>query len=252
MGVEFAVGIDKTPPCCRDPRTTMGDLNRCRRSVITSKSPQLGLVVDWTSGNAKCEHRSPRYSINGHVNPAFGAAVHFAQILADHRRQFFGCFCLLGSFRASITSPLASLSARYCRVEGNNEAPSTVAPEAQPATAVDTHAKRPRRQPAINRFALWEICRGFVSLTATHSQARPAGTNSPGGFLVSAIGVESVCNKNSPATAKQERNKECHDRFSLFDETAEGRRRFVSGSLRRTKEMASSSCYVTWTNGPAI
>src|SRR5258708_27126352 len=26
MGVEFAVGIDKPPLCCRDPRTTMGNL----------------------------------------------------------------------------------------------------------------------------------------------------------------------------------------------------------------------------------
>jgi hypothetical protein len=41
----------------------------------------------------------PRDTINGHRNPTFGAAVHFAQILADHRSELFSCFRFLGVLR---------------------------------------------------------------------------------------------------------------------------------------------------------
>jgi hypothetical protein len=63
----------------------------------------------------------------------------------------------------------------------------------------------------------------------------------PAGFLLmSAIGVKCVREKNSRATANQKRNNERHERYS-FGETANDRRRFVSGSLRGPRKWLRSA-----------
>ena len=60
------------------------------------KIVELGLVPDGAGNDAKRQHRIPRVeTVNSHRHSALWAAVHFAQILADHHRQLFRSFLFL-------------------------------------------------------------------------------------------------------------------------------------------------------------
>ena len=60
---------------------------------LETKIQEIGLVGDGAGVDAKRHQRIPRVeTVDGHGNSAPGAAVHLAQVLADHHRQFFGCF----------------------------------------------------------------------------------------------------------------------------------------------------------------
>jgi hypothetical protein len=59
------------------------------------KSLKLGLIADRASGTTEHQEGLPRNSIDVDGEALFRAAVHLPEISDNHRRQLFGCLCLL-------------------------------------------------------------------------------------------------------------------------------------------------------------
>jgi hypothetical protein len=66
---------------------------------------QIIFVADWTGFCTKHKHRIPWDAVDGYINSTIGTAIHLAQILKDHRGQFFGRFFALSVADLSSSDP---------------------------------------------------------------------------------------------------------------------------------------------------